>query len=237
MGTFTVSRANLVGRVRAADPQLLVFLAAVAALGVTGGIFDTTINNYLSDTFRIGADARGALEFPREFPGFLVALFAGALFFLSETRVAAVASAVLAIGMVGLALPRPTWTWMLVFLIAWSIGQHIEMPMRSAIPMSLGSARQHGRRMGQATGARTGATVLGCLLVWILLDYVGANYALTFLVGGVTAAVGALLYLRIRPIARAPKRAKFVLKRRYWVYYVLCTLFGSRKQVFITFAP
>jgi nitrate/nitrite transporter NarK len=232
-----VSRASFVERIRTADPQLKVFLAATASLGVTGGIFQTTINNYLSDTFAIQADTRGLLEFPREFPGFLVALFTGALFFLTETHVAAVAAGVLALGMVGLGLLGGSWSWMLLFLVAWSIGQHVEMPMRSAIAMSLGTSRQHGRRMGQATGARTGATVLGCLLVWIVIDYVGANYALTFLVGALTAAMGALLYLRVRPIQSTARRAKFVLKRRYWLYYLLCTLFGARKQVFITFAP
>lgn len=232
-----MSRATLLERLRGANPQLITFLAAVAALGVTAGIFHTTFNNYLNDTFAIRADARGMLEFPRELPGFLVALFAGALFFLTETRVAAVAAAVLALGMAGLGLLGGTWAGMLVFMILWSIGGHIEMPMRSAIAMSLGTTSQHGRRMGQASGARTGATVLGCLLVWLVIDYAGANYTLTFLAGAFTALLAALLYLRIGPIGPSPRRAKFVLKRRYWLYYLLCTLFGARKQVFLTFAP
>ena len=232
-----MSRATLLERLRGANPQLITFLAAVAALGVTAGIFHTTFNNYLNDTFAIRADARGMLEFPRELPGFLVALFAGALFFLTETRVAAVAAAVLALGMAGLGLLGGTWAGMLVFMILWSIGGHIEMPMRSAIAMSLGTTSQHGRRMGQASGARTGATVLGCLLVWLVIDYAGANYTLTFLAGAFTALLAALLYLRIGRIGPSPRRAKFVLKRRYWLYYLLCTLFGARKQVFLTFAP
>jgi len=234
---FGVSRIGILGRIRRADPQLVVFLAAVAALGVTSGIFQTTFNNYLHDTFAIGAETRGWLEFPREFPGFLVAVFAGALFFLSETRVAAVAAAVTAIGMAGLGLLGETWTWMLVFMVTWSMGGHVEMPMRSAIAMSLGTSNQHGRRLGQAAGARVGATVIGGLFVWIVIDYVGANYVLTFMAGAATALVAAWLYMRIKPIAQTSQRAKFVFKRRYWLYYVLCTLFGARKQVFLTFAP
>ena len=76
--------------------NLALFLAGMALLGACGGMFDTTFNNYVSDTFNLAADARGFLEFPRELPGFLTALFAGLLFFLPETRIAAFSS--LAIG-------------------------------------------------------------------------------------------------------------------------------------------
>ena len=79
-------------RVAAADPQLLVFLAGVLFLMAASGIYETTFNNFLNDTFHITAGQRGRLEFPRELPGFLVAATAGALFFLPEVRVASVAA-------------------------------------------------------------------------------------------------------------------------------------------------
>jgi MFS family permease len=41
----------------------------------------------------------------------------------------------------------------------------------------------------------------------------------------------------MKPKQRAQKRRKLVVKRRYSLYYILCALFGARKQVFITFAP
>ncbi len=219
------------------NPQLVLFLLAVFALGTCNGIFQTTYNNYLHDVFHIGAGARGALEFPRELPGFLVALLAGALFFLVESRVAALAAACTAVGMVGLGLIEARWSLMLLFTIVWSIGQHVEMPMRSAIAMSLGTARQHGRRLGQASAARVGANILGALLVWLVIDYVGSDYTITFVVGGVAALLAAIVYLRLRPEHGQAQRAKLVIKRRYGLYYWLCALFGARKQVFITFAP
>ncbi len=219
------------------NPQLVLFLLAVFALGVGNGIFQTTYNNYLSDIFGIGATARGALEFPRELPGFLVALLAGALVFLAENRVAALAAAFTGLGMIGLGLIDARWGLMLLFTVVWSIGGHVEMPMRSAIAMSLGTQRQHGRRLGQTSAARVGANILGALLVWLVIDYVGNNWTITFTVGGLAAIVGALVYLRLRPVQGQRQRARFVVKRRYGLYYALCTLFGARKQVFLTFAP
>jgi len=229
-------RERFVRRMRG-NPQLVLFLLAVFALGTSNGIFQTTYNNYLDDVFQIGATARGALEFPREFPGFLVALFAGALFFLLESHVAALAAALTGLGLIGLGLIDARWGWMLFFTVVWSIGQHVEMPMRHAIAMGLGTARQHGRRLGQTAAARVGASILGGLLVWLVIDYLGNNWTITFVSGGAAALVGAALYLRLHPPEVHHQRAKLVVKRRYSLYYVLCALFGARKQVFITFAP
>ncbi|MEA3399781.1 MAG: MFS transporter [Armatimonadota bacterium] len=219
------------------NPQLVAFLVAVFALGVSNGVFQTTFNNYLNDVFHIGATTRGALEFPRELPGFLVALLSGALFFLVENRVAALAASFTGLGMVGLGLIGPQWGLMLAFMITWSIGQHVEMPMRSAIAMSLGTERQHGRRLGQTQAARVGATIVGGAAVWLVIETMGHNYLVTFVFGGVAAILGALFYFRLKPTERHTRREKLVVKRKYTLYYVLCTLFGARKQVFLTFAP
>ena len=63
--------------------NLILFALAVAFLGCAGGIFETTSNNYYAKTFGITAEQRGDLELPREFPGFMVAVLAGVLFFAS----------------------------------------------------------------------------------------------------------------------------------------------------------
>jgi len=228
-----------IGKKMRDNPQLVAFLLAVFALGIGNGIFQTTYNNYLDDVFHISATARGALEFPRELPGFLVALLAGALFFLVENRVAALASIFTGVGMVGLGLTDMAsgWNQMLLFTVIWSVGQHVEMPMRSAIAMQLGSSKQHGRRLGQASAARVGANVLGAGAVWLVIAGVGHNYLLIFTIGGIVSVLGGVFYLRMKAQKQEHPRGKLVVKRKYTLYYILCALFGARKQVFITFAP
>ena len=229
-------RAKILGKLQR-HPQLVAFLLAVFALGVSNGVFQTTYNNYLNDVFEISATQRGALEFPREFPGFLVALLAGALFFLAENRVAALAAIFTGLGMIGLGMIDQSWAALLVFTVIWSIGQHVEMPMRSALAMSLGSQRQHGRRLGQTSAARIAANIVGAVFVWVIIDHVARNYLITFFFGGAAAIIGGLFYYRLRFEQRRRPRGKLVVRREYSLYYVLCTLFGARKQIFITFAP
>ena len=225
-------------RVLRADPQLLIFLAGVVFLTAATGIFETTFNNFLNDTFHITAGQRGRLEFPRELPGFLVAVAAGVLLFLPEVRVASVAAMATSAGMVGLAFWSRQFNPMLLWMILWSFGTHLIMPVRSSIGLSLAKADKGGTRLGQIGGIGTFALIAGCSLVWIGSQYLHFGYATLFAVGGVCAACGALVFLWMRPREHAPNgRSRFVLKRKYTLFYVLNLLFGARKQVFITFGP
>ncbi len=223
-----------IGRI---SPQLRLFLVGTILLGVTGGIFETTFNNFLSDTFELTADARGFLEFPRELPGFLTALFAGLLFFLPETLIAACAAAVVGIGMIGLALWGTNWTAMMVFMILWSAGMHLMMPIRSSVSMHLADSNRKGRRLGQVAGAGIAAVLIGCGFVWITMKYMDLDYSRLFIFGGITALLAGVVFTFMRLPNAHLSRPKFVWHRAYWLYYVLAALFGARKQIFLTFGP
>lgn len=224
-------------RMRGLNPQLKLFLAGIALLSATGGIGESTFNNFLSDTFKLSADARGFLEFPRELPGLLTALFAGALFFLSETRIAAFSALCVGIGMLGLAFWGESWTSMLSFMFIWSVGLHLIMPVRSSIGMALAHPEHKGRRLGQIQGVGIAASIVGCALVWLLMKYLAVGYRTMFVLAGLLA-LGAAFFLLAMGMPQADsRRPKLVFRRQYWLFYLLALLFGARKQIFITFGP
>jgi len=59
-----------------------LFLAATFVFGFSQSIVDSTLNNFLHETFSISDLQRGLMEFPREVPGLLV-VFVSALLFSS----------------------------------------------------------------------------------------------------------------------------------------------------------
>lgn len=217
--------------------NLWLFIAGVALQGVAGGMFESTFNNYVSDVFSLGADGRGLLEFPRELPGFLTALFAGVLFFLAETRIAAFCALATGAGMIGLAWFGGSWYPMLACLTIWSIGVHLMMPIRSSLSMALAGETAKGHLMGRISSYSIAASITGCAFVWLTMQYAGASYRLIFTVGGVAAIAGVIFFLGMRMPGAHLDRPKFIWHRRYWLYYVLQLLYGARKQVFITFGP
>jgi len=225
-------------RVRAADPQLLIFLGAIACVGATAGVFHSTINNFLSDTFDMGPQTRGRLEFPRELPGFLAAAFWAGLFFLSASRLGAVASAGVAAGMLGLGLVGRHYSPMIAALMIWSAGSHLAQPASSTLALQLARAGERGRRLGQVGATRRLATILGCAVVWIVTEHWPGAYSAVFIAGAAFALAGSAVYLRMRsePVDRTRQRP-LVFRRRYGLYYLLSVLFGARKQVFLTFGP
>lgn len=218
--------------------NLRLFLIGTALLGIAGGVFETTFNNYVNDSFNLDADGRGLLEFPRELPGFLTALFAGLLFFLPETRIAAVCALLVGGGMFGLAFWGHAWNPMLVYMTVWSLGMHLNMPLRSSVGMALaGMESNRGRRLGQISSTGIAASIIGCVIVWVTMKYLAADYRVIFVVGGVVSVAAAFFFWSMRLPEAHLARPKFVWRRAYWLYYVLAFLFGARKQIFITFGP
>jgi predicted MFS family arabinose efflux permease len=216
--------------------ELGLFLVVAAALGISGGIFETTFNNFLSDGFGITAGARGRLEFPRELPGFLVALVGGLLFFLSVVRLGALSCVGIALGIVGLIVCDDSYALMIISMMIWSAGNHLMMPVHGTIALSLAPPERRAARMGQMGAFATAGMIVGSLVVVAGLQYLRVGYDGTFLIAAMAALVAGIILARLRPLpTRSQSRPKLVWKRRYGLFYILYAFSGARKQVFITF--
>lgn len=250
-------------RLRGAPRGLILFLLASACIAAISGIFEPSFNNYLSDTFDPPAALRGMLELPRETPGFLVAVMTGALFFMAETRMAALCSLIMLIGMWVLGLASSSWTVMLIGMTIQTTGAHLFQPLTRSLALQLAHERARGRRLGQVGTVGAIASIAGGGLVWLGFKWsavdgwlartspgshvAGAlrpvfghwSYAASFYTAAGIAAVALVLFLAMpKHLGEAAHvRPRLVVRRRYSVYYLMCLLFGARKQVFITFGP
>ena len=168
------------------NPIVCLFIT-VGIMGIAAAIFETTFNNYLNDTFHPTPDERGQLEFPRELPGFLTAVFAGALLFLPEARMGVVAAAITAVGFFGLAQVNIGYWHMLVWLALWSAGAHLFMPLRTALTFQVAEEGKSGTRLGQMGVVQTLGQLLGSLLVWQVLGRFAKMYRIGFICAGAAA--------------------------------------------------
>jgi len=217
--------------------QLTLFFAAVASMSMAVGVHDSIFNNFLSDTFALSAEHRGWLEFPRELPGFLTVLSAAVLFFLPVTRVAVVASITFVAGMIGIAFFGKSFPWMVVFMMVGSTGLHLLQPSAGTIALGLSDDSNRGRRMGQTGAFGLSGTVAGTGLVWLFFDRASPHYARGFLIVAGLGAVAAIVYSLMHvPHLHGPRR-RFLVRRRFSLYYFLEIFAGARKQIFLTFGP
>jgi len=212
-------------------------MVAVACIGAAGGIFESTFNNYLDDTFRIGARARGFLELPREFPGFMVTLVSGVLFFLGEVHLAILATALTGAGLAGLGLGvGESYPRMILWMVVWSTGMHLMMPTQESIALDLAKGEKRGEMLGKVGAAGALAMVVGCVVVWLNFAVLGRSYGTTFVIAALAVGAASVILSRLHAgEIETGRRPKIVLRSRYRLYYLLSVLFGARKQIFITF--
>jgi predicted MFS family arabinose efflux permease len=211
-------------------------LLATLFFGATAGIFAATLNNYLNDVQGFGAGERGWLEFPRELPGFFILFVVGALLiYMRESRMAAVAMVFTALGALGLGFLSPG-TWLLVmWIVIWSLGDHIIFAVEGPLGLKLARRGSEGRRLGQIGGARNLGVILGVSAVWLLAKLAGDRYDLFYLVAGACAAMAGWFYFRLDLGKQDPPSRRLVYRREYHLFYAISALFGIRKQIFLVF--
>jgi len=221
----------------ATETNFLLFCLSGAFLGIYAGLYDPSFNNYIAETFQVSESVRGGLEFFRELPGFLVVLVAGLLISLSDVRIAMIALSVLALGLLGQGFLSPSLSWAVLWMMMWSIGAHLFMPLQNSIVVSLSTSHEVGSRLGLWNGINTAAALAGYLLVFLGFRFFELSYSLVFALAALaTVAAGISISRMNMPSSTAPRIA-FIFKRRYRLYYLLNILFGARKQIFLTFGP
>ncbi|KJR96890.1 MAG: MFS transporter [Peptococcaceae bacterium BRH_c4a] len=217
--------------------DFFLFCLSGAFLGMYTGLYDPIFNNYIAETFQVSEATRGGLEFFRELPGFLVVIFSGILMSLADIRIAVISLLIMSLGLFGQGYVSPTLQWAVVWMVMWSIGAHLFMPVSSSIAVSLSEPGEVGRKLGKWSAINTAASLLGYLFVWTGFRYFNIDYRMTFGIAAfaVVAAMVCLLGMRVPKVSRPG--ITFMFKRRYSLYYLLSLLFGARKQIFLTFGP
>ena len=228
---------SLPSRIRELPRELVLFIIASFAVGMAASLVDSSLNNFFNDTFSLNGFQRSFLEFPREFPGVITLFVSAALWFLGSRRLGGVAMLLAAIGIFLIGFSSSSYLLMVVFLFIYSMGNHLFMPVATTVGMELASAGKTGRRLGQLNAIRNAATIVGSFIVFIGFKFLNFNYQTSFTIASVVFLVAAVLMFMMQPRRSARPRTFLKLRKEYSLYYLLSVLAGSRKQIFITFAP
>ena len=176
---------------------------------------------------------QGELESWRESCGIfslaILALLAG----LAEPLVGSVMLVLFAAGLASYAFVD-SYFWLVVASMVWSQGLHVWMPLPNSMALGLAEEGKAGHRLGQLRAA--GAIGSGAGLVGALVLYSrGVAIRPLFLVAGAAGIVAAVAILGVPRNLKTPG-PRLVIRRRYWLYYLLSFLEGWRKQIFVAFA-
>lgn len=227
----------MLAKIKGMNRDTKFFILAIFIFSFCGGIYDTVFNNFLNDNFKISNLQRTLLEFPRELPGVLMVFVAALLFFLNTRKLASLSFLIAGLGLIFMGTMSFSYNIMLIWLFIFSLGQHIFLPLNSVITMELAEKGNDGKRLGQIQSLRNIAVISGAFFVSIGFKYIGMNYKTAMILSGVLIILSAFLINSMTPGVKSNKGSHLKLKKRYSLYYVLTSLYGMRKQIFITFAP
>lgn len=214
-----------------------LFIAATFVFGFSQSIVDSTFNNFLNETFLISNLQRGLLEFPRELPGLLVVFVSAILFFLCSRRQAFLANILCAIGILFIGFYSPTFSIMLIWLFIFSVGQHLFLPLNQSIGMELATEGKTGKRLGQFSAVANVAMIIGSFAIFIGFKFFNLYFKMSYVVAFLGFFTVATLIFLMKEDEPVSARMKFQLRKEYKLYYWLSILYGTRKQIFLTFAP
>jgi MFS family permease len=214
-----------------------LFIVATILLSLGGCINSSLFNNYLKDVYDLDFAKRAFLEFPRELPGFLVTFFVASLAALGQVRIAMVAQLAASAGMLALGWIPSQLSLMVASAFIYSAGQHVYMPLANSIGMGFAESGREGRGLGRVSSIGTIALLSGSAVLLLCIELFKPSYRASFTVSAILYLAAAMVILSMSPRKARGKTRRLVLKRRYARFYVLSSLYGARKQLFITFGP
>ena len=220
------------------------FFTSIIVWGVGIGCFAAAMNNFLSDIQHMDSVERGWLEFFRELPGLALVFILALLHRMSDWKIMRLGTLISLAGAALLLIPADK-IFVTAFIMIWSLGEHLVMPVRSAIAMKVAKPDRAGRSLGLLTSAMNFGTVSGSLLV-ALIFYAGHRwfgYSDAVLFNVLWGFIALLMLVSIIStftgnIPNTPsRRPRLYFHRKFSKFYALELFYGARKQIFLTFAP
>ncbi len=220
------------------------FFFSILLWGIGIGCFAAAMNNFLSDIYIMDSVERGWLEFFREMPGLLLVFILALLHRVSDWRIMRIGTL---FSMVGTALLflSANMIFVTVFIMIWSVGEHLVMPVRQVIAMQVARPDHAGQSLGFLTGAMNFGKVSGSLIVAAIF-FAGTVWFKAPEIVLFRVLWGLIIFLMTLSVIstftkNAPnvpsRRPRLYMAKKFSKFYLLELFYGARKQVFITFAP
>jgi MFS family permease len=229
------------------------FLSVLALFGISYGFYRGIQDNYLADVLKVSASQRGIIEALRETPGLLVVLILAGMYRFTETRVFKIGIGFMVAGLAGLLVcAMPDWDpparglfLVVIFMVVFSAGEHVIMPVRTTISLNLAAEGKGGAVLGITGALGHIGNIAGFVVVtgfFAIVTRMGFSrfdilpFRIVFAVSLVLMLAALFTVLALQETEAKVKR-RFYFARKFTKYYMLEVFYGARKQIFITFAP
>ena len=234
MKTFPLAEASSLPFWR--RPIALLFLMA-AGMPVAFATWSALLNNFVIEVANFDGSDIGWLHSVREIPGFLAIGVIAVLLVMREQVLALVSLILLGVA-TALTAWFPQMGGILIITLLSSIGFHYYETVNQSLQLQWLPKDKAPQMLGLLLAAGSGATLVAYIAIVLSWEALGLTYnAVYMLAGGITTAIAIFAFFAYPQFeAPNPQLKKFVLRKRYWLYYALQFMAGARRQIFMVFA-
>ncbi|WP_028764185.1 MFS transporter [Shewanella colwelliana] len=218
------------------SPQkLLLWMTFIMSLVFS--VWQVLLNNFVIERANFTGAEIGVLQSLREVPGFLAFTAIFILLLLKEQTFALLSLALLTIG-VAVTGFFPQVIGLYVTTVLMSVGFHYFETINQSLTLQWVDKSETAGFFGKALAWRSAAALLGYGSIWLIMSWLQLDYQWMYAIIGVLGLIMVLtlvIYFPQYPQGEVQHK-KIILRKRYWLYYLLTFFSGARRQIFMVFA-
>lgn len=195
------------------------------------------LNNFVIEKANFDGADIGLLQSVREIPGFLAFTVVFVLLFIREQRFMLVSLAMLTLG-TAITGYFPSLFGLLFTTLLMSTGFHYFETLKQSLSLQWLSKEEAPEMLGKFISVGALASLFTYGAIWVLLEQLKLEFKTVYLLAGGIGFVLIMIMAFAFPEFKTevPQNKKFVLRKRYWLYYALTFMSGARRQIFTVFA-
>lgn len=217
-------------------PVALLFLMAMA-MPIAFSTWSALLNNFVIEVANFDGADIGWLHTVREIPGFMAVGVIAVIMFMREQVLGTIALLLL-----GVATAVTAWFpfmgGILTITMLSSIGFHYYETVNQSLQLQWIDKLRAPQMLGWLLAAGSAATLVAYVLIVLTWNAFDLSYNFVYLASGGFTALIAVFCMIAYPQFESPNPQikKMILRRRYWLYYLLQFMAGARRQIFVVFA-
>ncbi len=218
------------------SPVTLIFLLS-AGMGLAMSAYSVLLNNYVVEKIGFTGVEIGLLHTIREIPGFLVIGVIYLIMAIREQRLVYLSLILLGFGGVFSGLSSQTTSFLTVAVFG-SIGFHVFETVRQSLTLQWVEKERTPVVLGQIISVHAFTALVSFSLIFVLLRLNILTMSAIYILTGLAAvAVGLVAWIAFPSFSgKVEQTKKLVLRKRYWLFYLLTFLAGGRRQIITVFA-
>lgn len=207
------------------------------AVPLSFAAWQTLLNNFAIERVAFTGQEMGVLQSLREIPGFLAFGVVFLLLLVREQKLAYISLGLLGLG-TALTGFFPSVIGLYITTVIMSLGFHYYETLQTSLALQWTDSSNSAEVLGKLIAAGSFASILTFGLIWFADNLLQLDYAWIYLLmGGLTLMIALLSWLSFPIFPQQTEQHKhMVLRKRYWLFYLLTFMSGARRQIFVVFA-